>query len=459
MNPFYTLIQWAALIVSVVCLPPLSSEAQHQHQHAKTNTRVFWVDQETQKLTWGDIVTTDKWALKTGTVDGFPKTDSKAKLSTLHDRNGLVIAAASRTESDKKKSRWFAIDAGVYQEPHGNHFHWKYTGRPTVTQTIEEDRQGEALRVASNGDQLYLIGDRGYTADNLNNLRIRGTTTKTSQFFPATDRPISQLAVVDNSIGYSAWEDREGKHAGQVDVINLMNSAKPAYSFKLPSGNVSATTVNSGKVFFAHKEAVSWVVPDRSYSLGGDNVKINKVNPPANQQFKLDTAPAALVNERNWVVFTSGKGESSKLCMINAAATSPTIMALPIKVADGLQLSQPTTVLSLGKRFAFIFQQRAQPTSDVTEQLTIVELDPNRDMHFGDARIAKTIPVGSSLIKDDSGHHQICFDDYGRFAVFTNPGDGTLSVMTLQDLNVRVNFKVGGVPTKIVAVGAPEHFH
>ena len=79
-------------------------------------------------------------------------------------------------------------------------------------------------------------------------------------------------------------------------------------------------------------------------------------------------------------------------------------------------------------------------------------------MRFNDARVVKTIPVGASLIKDNSGTHQICFDDYGRFAVFTNPGDGTLSVMSLHDLQLRVNFKVGGVPTSIVAVGAPEHF-
>ena len=145
--------------------------------------------------------------------------------------------------------------------------------------------------------------------------------------------------------------------------------------------------------------------------------------------------------------------------MIDAAAVAPTMIALPIKVNEGLRLSPPKTVLSLGKRYAFVFHQRIKPDSETKEQLTIIELDPNRDMRFDDARIAKTIPVGSSKIKDNTGHHQVCFDAYGRFAVFTNPGDGTLTVMTMQDLQVRVNFKVDGVPTEIIAVGAPEHFH
>ena len=200
-------------------------------------------------------------------------------------------------------------------------------------------------------------------------------------------------------------------------------------------------------------------MPDRSCSLTSDKVKINTVSPSPNQQFQLENPPDALVNERNWVIFTAGTGEASQLCMIDAVAQSPAVIALPIPVSDGLRLSRPSTVLSLGKRYAFIFQQRVESTNEVQEQLTIVELDPNRDMRFDDARVVKTIPIGSSLIEDNTGSHQICFDDYGRFAVFTNPGDGTLSVISMHDLQLRVNFKVGGVPTEIVAVGAPEHFH
>ena len=248
MNQRSTLVVLAVFLLFSL---PVPADAQRP----KTNTRVFWIDRDTQKLSWGDIVTTDKWSLQTGAVEGFPeKPDSQVnRFGPLFERNGLVIAGISGKQDDQKIARWVAIDAGVFQEPHGNHLHWKYTGRPIVTQTIAEDRQGATVRVGSSGDQLYLLGDHGYSAANLNNLRIRGTTTQTSQFFPATDWPVSNLAVVDNAVGYSAWEDSDGEHAGQIDVIKLADAEKPAYSFKLPSGNISATTVNSGRVFLRTK--------------------------------------------------------------------------------------------------------------------------------------------------------------------------------------------------------------
>ena len=43
--------------------------------------------------------------------------------------------------------------------------------------------------------------------------------------------------------------------------------------------------------------------------------------------------------------------------------------------------------------------------------------------------------------------------------VFTEPADGILNVMSLQNLRIVARFRVGGVPDSIVAVGAPEHFH
>ena len=441
-------------LVSQFAVPILASG-----QHAKTNTRLFWVDQESQQLKWGDVVTTDKWALKTGTVDAFPKTDpATSKIGPLFDLNGLVIAAMSGKQNDEKQNTWIAMDSGVFQQGHGNHFHWKYTGRPSVTKTIAEKQQGENVRIAANGQQLYLLGEKGFTAEFLGNLRIKNAVNSTKRFFPVTTWPVGQLEIVDNVVGYAAWKDKEGERAGQVDVIKMADLSKPAYSFKLPSGDVTSTVVNSAKVFFAHEGAVSWVSPDRSASLGDERVKVNPVVEPTNQPFKPES-PSPLINERNWVVFTAGTGEKSKLCMIDAASVNPVAYSLPIKPNDGLRLSAPTTVLSLGKRFAFIFQERIQANSDAKEQLTIVELDPNRDMRFDDARIAITIPIGPSAIKNGTGNHQVCFDDGGRFAVFTNPGDGTLSVMSMHDLKLRVTFKVGGMPSEIIAVGAPEHFH
>lgn len=73
-------------------------------------------------------------------------------------------------------------------------------------------------------------------------------------------------------------------------------------------------------------------------------------------------------------------------------------------------------------RDAFLFQDQAEADSDIQEQLTIVELDPNKDRDFSDARVKTTIPIGASQVEGHHGHHAIPFDAYGRRAIFTEPG-------------------------------------
>ena len=89
-----------------------------------------------------------------------------------------------------------------------------------------------------------------------------------------------------------------------------------------------------------------------------------------------------------------------------------------------------------------------------------MELDPNRDGDLSDARVRKTIPVGSSQIDGDVDvKPEIAFDAYGRNAVFTEPRDGVLNVLSVQNMQILARFKVGGIPDRVIAVGAPEHFH
>ena len=40
-----------------------------------TITRLFWQDRETAKLSYADLVTTNKWNLNRGWVSGFPGVD------------------------------------------------------------------------------------------------------------------------------------------------------------------------------------------------------------------------------------------------------------------------------------------------------------------------------------------------------------------------------------------------
>lgn len=268
------------------------------------------------------------------------------------------------------------------------------------------------------------------------------------------------LAAVNNSIAYSSWIDGGGPNVGRVDVVNLLDvSPKIKYSFNLPTGVIHGATHNSGKVFFAPADGVCWVQADMNLKQSPQSVKINYIALGTDSESDKPLRTGAFENQRNWVLFATGTADQSSLCMINAASTEPKVVKLAIPVDDGLKLLTPSTVLSLGKRYAFLFQDRTDADSDIQEKLTIVELDPNRDRDFSDARIASTIDVGASRIEGHHGHHAMSFDAYGRYAVFSEPGEGMINVMDLDKMSVCARFRVGGTPDSLTAVGAPEFHH
>ncbi len=269
------------------------------------------------------------------------------------------------------------------------------------------------------------------------------------------------MAAVKNSIAYSSWIDGGGPNAGRVDVVSLNQTGEPkiAYSFQLPTGVIHGATANSGKVFFAPADGICWVTADLSLQKAADTVQVNHLSLGSDEEADKPLRTGAFTNERNWVLCTTGTGDQSALCLINAEAAQPSVVKVRIPVADGLRLTTPETVLSLGNRYAFLFQDRTESESDVQEHLTVVELDPNRDRDFSDARVKTTIPVGASKIDGHHGHHSIAFDAFGRNAVFTEPGEGIVNVFSIKDMKVVARFRVGGSPDSIVAIGAQDHFH
>ncbi len=338
-----------ALSVSLLmfcCRPAHSQSHSHSHtqppgQRKKILTRVFWQDNETQKLSYADIATTDKWHIDRGWVGGFPEVDpATGELGQMRAEGTNVLVGIAGKQDDAGAKR-VTIESGVFEQPHGNHFHWMYSKKPN-TMNVSPGTLGA----------------------------------------PQSPR-MPQIANAGEIIGR---------------VLNI-----------------------------DAKELV------------------------AGQDY---------VSDNQWILLAHNADQQPALAMINSGLPQQQgLVKLPISAAEGLKLSNPKTKISMGKRFAFLFQERVDPASDIQEKLVVVELDPNRDMNFSDARVAKVIPVDASKIGSGRGHHNICFDAYGRFAVFTNPGSGLLSVMTLSDMTVRVRFRVGGAPDRIVAVGAPEHFH
>ncbi len=424
--------------------------------------RVIWQDRDKDVLMWGEVHAGDKWVVSASPLKGFPGLNvEKQDLVQMEHAEGHLLVGVRDNDDGKFQSGWIVIDTGVREEPHGDHSHWKFVSAPSTKSSRLDADQGNPAHLYLYNDHFYMANDKknGFTHINPKDL-ISKPASECGVFFSGGGNHIT-MAAVDNAVCYSTWIDGGGPNVGRVDVINLAKSGSDslAYSFNLPTGAIHGATANSGKVFFAPADGVCWVQADKALSGSAESVKVHHISLGKEEGAEKPNRTGAFANHRNWVLFTTGgPEEKSSLCLLNAAADQPSVVKLPIEVESGLSLTTPEVVLaSGGKRYAFLFHDKRE--GDLQEKLTIVDLDPNGDRDFSDAKIAKTMPVGSSKVEGHHGHHSVSFDSEGRIACFTNPGDGTIWVMTLKDLTVRAKSIVGGTPSAIVALGAPEHKH
>ena len=340
MRLFCRLLTVSSALIAITCFTAITaSSAGAQGIRTRTMMRIFCQDRGTDKLSWADLTKGEKWGIKRGWIQGFPKLDAEKQNLGVMNRtnNGKLVVGVLDHENSDSQSGWVTIDPGTFEEPHGNHTHWKYIGEPKVT--------------AMSGDSNPGLSE--------------------VPSLPGTMQ-VNQLTLENDE-----------------DIRNQLQAGR----------------------------------------------------------FKVD---------RHWILLTTGQGDQATLCLISSQSVPPSVVKLRIPVAEGLQLSTPEMTLSMGERLAFLFQVRTDVAVEVQEQLTSVDLDPNRDGDLSDARVRNTSPVGASQV---DGQHSIAFDAYGRNAVFTEPADGVLNVLSVQNMQILARFKVGGVPDRVIAVGAPEHFH
>ncbi len=424
--------------------------------------RVLWQDRDKDVLMWGEVHSGEKWIVSASPVKNFPKLDpEKQDLVQMEHAAGYLLVGVRDNDDGKYQSGWIVIDTGVREEPHGDHSDWKFVSSPLVKSSRLDADQGNPAHLYLYNDHFYLANDRKNGFTQIDPKELDSKPAQECGTFCAGGGNHITMAAVDNTVCYSTWIDGGGPNMGRVDVVNLKKTDgdKIAYSFKLPTGVIHGATVNSGRVFFAPADGVCWVDADTSLTKTAETVGVNHISLGKEEGAEKPNRTGAFVNQRNWVLFTTGSPEGkSSLCLVDARAAQPTVIKLPIEVADGLSLTTPEVVLAAGgKRYAFLFHDKKE--GQAQEQLTIVDLDPNGDRNLSDAKIAKTMPVGASKVDGHHGHHAVSFDSEGRLACFTNPGDGTIWVMTLKDLTVRAKSVVGGTPGAIVAIGAPEHRH
>lgn len=429
-----------------------------------TVTRLFFQDFSQQTVRWADVAVDGQGRLSLGRVaevPGFKKLDAgRQKLVQMGESHGLVLVGVRDNEDGAFESGWMLFHTGVRHEDHGDHGHWIYKNKPEVWDARLDKQQGNPAHLYVYDEVFYLANDklngctridpRQYSRD-----KSGQKTLGAPMFIPGGGNHIT-LAVVDGRVCYGGWIDGGGPNKGRVDVtlIPPNSPSAPAYSFYLPSGAIHGAIANSGKVFLAPADGICWVQADLQGQRKPEEVKVHHISLGLHKGKPLRTG--AFVNYEQYVVFVTGRDAASALVLLDARQDQPQPIRVPIACKPENRLVSPAVVKTCrGRALAFVFHDHDKAVQ-AQDYLTIVDLDPNGDSSCDDAKVIRTLPVGPSLVEGHFGHHDIAFDADKRWAFFTNPGAGTLAVLSLEDLTIKAEFTVGGVPTHILAYGGTE---
>lgn len=419
-----------------------------------TAARLFWQDDSGANVCWGDLKkSTSGWSIQGQAVDGFPALDvDQQSLVQMRDDGGLIVVGVHDTAEGTIGSGFVAIESGAVEESHGSHSHWKFPGPPSVHSTQIDADQGNPAHVYRYGKSIVLANDKknGFTITSGQAIRDAKSPEQAAKFYDGGNGHIT-LAVVDDRVAYATWIAPAGDDMGRVDVVGLGENDGRRYSFQCPSGLLHGAGTNSGKVFFAPADGVCWVEADLEVDDDPASVQVHQLSLGVDAQDK-PLRTGAFVNMGSHVLFTAGKGDDAKLCVINAAESSPKLMELPIELGEGDSVTMPVTVKARsGQSLAMMFREnKDSPEGDV---MLFVDLDPNRDGSMDDMTMAGEVAVGRNQVVGHSGHHEAIVLPSRRDVVISNPADGTLSVVSLSDFTIRATLDVGGTPTRLIAIG------
>lgn len=456
------LSRWA-LAALLLLIPLVRVHAHDGHEHGTPIMRILWQDREAKTLRWGQFAEVDSEIqfTKHDAVEGFPQLDVQRNELVQMDRIGRVVVVGIRDDEDGSyQSGWAAIDLGVRSHSHGDHEDHVYKEPPYVLTSVVDQSQGNPAHLYQYDGKFYLANDKknGFTQLDPMHL-LRQDDQQHGQFYRGGGGHIT-LAAIEGKIAYSTWASRDEENSGRIDVSDLTKSGDDAiaYSFQLPVGGLHGATSAAGRVFFAPSDGVYFVDADMNLKHSPDSVELHHLSLGKDDQTEKPNRTGAFATHRNWVLCTTGKHADAALCLIDASAEQPSVVKLPIDTPDGLSLTTPTTVVTAaGKNYAFLFQDRKE--GDLAEKLVVVDLDPNADRDFSDAKVVKQIAVGPSQVTGHYGHHEIDIDADGRWAVISCPGSGQLQLLSLTDLKLDGKYEVGGMPTKVLCVGGKQTHH
>ncbi len=454
----------AAMMWNVTAMPGQSTSFA-QAKKPQRVTRLFYHEDSTATLRWADVVLSgqDLRLQLTSPVAGWPKTDpDKQRLTQLETTAGWLLSGIRDQEGGKFGSGWVLTYSSVRRIPHGDHEDWRYDPKPVVADFRLDSKQGNPAHVYVYDSIFYLANDllNGYTRIHPNDYQIRGSQVVrrgSPEFIPGGGNHIT-LAVDRDRVGYACWIDGDGDNKGRVDISVIRPGGQSfiLYTFNLPWGSLHGATINSGKLFLAPEQDIVWIPLLQNPAQKPDSLTYHVIELGKENGNSLRTG--AFANWKNYVLFVTGR-EKPFLGILDAAQSEPKLLSVPLSSRKGLRPVTPKVVQTLdGKTLALVPQDKPGNTQ-LEEILDIVDLDPNGDGSFADAKLLRTVPIGPSAVEAHFGHHHVAADADGRFAFITNPGNGSIQVIRLQDLTLVATWTVGGKPSDIVAVGGLEDHH
>lgn len=429
-------------------------------------TRLFFQDHHTRTVRWADVVETPT-GLQLTTVQelaDFPKLDvEKQTLVQMKISQDIGVVGVRDNQQGNFQSGWIVFHTGIGGEEHGDHTDWHYAEPPRVWDSHLASNLGNPAHVYVYDDIIYLTQDSIQGFSRVNPAEFfkdqRGNIICGKPGFHVGGGNHISLIVADASVGYSAWIDRGGPNKGRIDVtaIRPLGNDKIAYSFHLPEGGIHGATINRGRAFFAAANGVYWFRTDPSLQQSADTVQVHHLSLGIEEETQEPLRTGAFTNHGKYVLCVTGSGASSKLILFNAELDEPQIIAVPLSVDAGNQPVNPEVVRTReGKRLGFVFHNHPSDV-EFDDYLSVIDLDPDGNGDFSDAIEIKKLLVGKSKVEGHNGHHAFTTDADVKYAYFCNPGDGSITVLSLKTLEPLQHFKVGGMPTRLVAYGGKPH--
>lgn len=452
LKPIYTLA-WFATLVAFTQLQNGFGQSVVKEAPPRKIARLVWQDNQTQSLRWADLERSNTdWSAKPQAIANAPWLDPEHQQFSQMQRLGRSLIVGVRDDDHGAfSSGWIAVDSGVTLEEHGDHYHAHYNNPPTIAASQLDTQQGNPAHVYRIGKRIFLANDskQGFTI--LAASSSDASSPFVSKFYTGGGSHIT-LASVDDRYCFATWPDREGDDAGRIDVVSISEeSSGNIQSFKTQSGGLHGATSIANRVFFAPSDGIDWL--DLGKWKPGQVPAVEHIDLGKDPESGKSYRTGAFETHSNYVLFTYGTGSNSKLGMIDSRNPSLKLDSLVIDATEGLALATPVAFRAGNdKHYAWIVHHRRG--SENQEKLSSVELDPNGDGRFDDAKLHKQLAIGASKIANHSGMHDIALLPDRRTACISMPGEGAIWIVSIYSMEVLAKLDVGGNPTKLEAFGA-----